>query len=59
MATEFIAGNARKYLEALTSFGPRPTGSPANEIEAVNVLISSLRLIEEEGNKKEQQRPIM
>jgi len=59
MTTEFVAGSARKYLEELTSLGPRPTGSQANEIDAVNVLKNSLRLIQDEGNKKGQESPLM
>ena len=59
LAAEFIVGNARKHLEELTSLGPRPTGSRANEIGAVNVLIDSLQLIQYEANKKVRQSPIM
>ena len=39
---EFIASRARVYLERLTAFGPRPTGSKENEIMAVNYIIGAL-----------------
>ena len=38
----FVASRARRHLENLTSFGPRPTGSPENEIMALNTIIDTL-----------------
>lgn len=53
IVTGFLAGEARKQLERLASFGPRPTGSPANEITAVNVLLNALQEIEQIHDEKE------
>ena len=38
---------ARRHLEALTSFGPRPAGSYANEVQAVNFIVGVLQEIKE------------
>ena len=43
---DFVEERARKHLESLTSFGSRPTGSHANEIEAVNYILHQLRKIQ-------------
>ncbi|XP_078532047.1 endoplasmic reticulum metallopeptidase 1 isoform X2 [Lissotriton helveticus] len=42
----FSAARARDYLEQITGFGPRPVGSPANEILTVNYLLGQIKLIE-------------
>ena len=42
---EFVEEAARKHLDAIASFGPRPTGSYANEIQTVNYIIEALRKI--------------
>lgn len=44
---EFVEEEARKHLDAITSFGPRPAGSYANEIQAVNYIIGALQKIKE------------
>ena len=44
---------SREQLERLTSFGPRTTGSPANEITAVNVLLDALHDIQVMANKND------
>jgi len=38
----FVAGNARFTLDKLTSFGPRRAGSVANEVTAVNLMLTQL-----------------
>ena len=38
---------ARKHLDAITSFGPRPAGSYANEIQAVNYIVGALQAIKD------------
>ena len=43
--SDFVEERARKHLEAITSFGPRPTGSYANEIQAVNYITEALEKI--------------
>lgn len=43
--SEFVEERARKHLDTITSFGPRPTGSYANEIQAVNYIVGSLQTI--------------
>ncbi|XP_066224198.1 endoplasmic reticulum metallopeptidase 1 isoform X2 [Saccopteryx leptura] len=47
---EFDARQARDYLEHITSFGPRTTGSPENEILTVNYLLEQIKLIEVQSN---------
>ncbi|XP_069776906.1 endoplasmic reticulum metallopeptidase 1 [Narcine bancroftii] len=41
----FIAPRARKHLQVITDFGPRPAGSPANEILTVNYLLDQIQKI--------------
>ncbi|XP_051876368.1 endoplasmic reticulum metallopeptidase 1 isoform X2 [Pristis pectinata] len=43
----FNALRARKYLQDITDFGPRPAGSPANEILTVNYLLDQIQKIKE------------
>ncbi|KAM6184070.1 endoplasmic reticulum metallopeptidase 1 isoform 3-T3 [Erethizon dorsatum] len=43
---EFDARRARDYLEHITAFGPRTTGSPENEILTVQYLLEQIKLIE-------------
>ena len=43
--SDFVEERARKHLEAITSFGPRPAGSYANEIQAVNYITEALQKI--------------
>ncbi|XP_067839735.1 endoplasmic reticulum metallopeptidase 1 [Heptranchias perlo] len=43
----FNAHRARKHLQHITDFGPRPTGSPANEILTVNYLLKQIQKIKE------------
>ncbi|XP_066113307.1 endoplasmic reticulum metallopeptidase 1 isoform X2 [Saccopteryx bilineata] len=47
---EFDARQARDYLEHITSFGPRTTGSPENEILTVHYLLEQIKLIEVQSN---------
>ncbi|XP_038844716.1 endoplasmic reticulum metallopeptidase 1-like [Salvelinus namaycush] len=42
---EFNAIRARKHLERITSVGPRPTGSPENEVLTVNFLLEQIEHI--------------
>ncbi|XP_069482124.1 endoplasmic reticulum metallopeptidase 1 [Ambystoma mexicanum] len=42
----FSAPRAREYLEHITGLGPRPVGSPANEILTVNYLLGQIKAIE-------------
>lgn len=44
--SEFVEERARRHLDAITSFGPRPAGSYANEIQAVNYIVSALQTIQ-------------
>lgn len=44
-SSEFVEEAARNHLEAITSFGPRPTGSYANEIQTVNYITAALQQI--------------
>lgn len=46
----FSAARARDYLEQITGFGPRPVGSPANEILTVNYLLGQIKLIEQDSS---------
>ncbi|KAF5894251.1 endoplasmic reticulum metallopeptidase 1, partial [Clarias magur] len=46
---EFNATRARKYLERITSVGPRPVGSPENEIMTVNFLLEQLEWVRNES----------
>ncbi|XP_059500510.1 endoplasmic reticulum metallopeptidase 1 isoform X1 [Stegostoma tigrinum] len=41
----FDAKAARKHLQHITAFGPRPVGSPANEILTVNYLLKQIQEI--------------
>ena len=43
--SEFVEERARKHLDAITSFGSRPTGSYANEIQAVKYIVGALQTI--------------
>ena len=43
--SDFVEERARKHLETITSFGPRPAGSYANEIQAVNYITEALQKI--------------
>ncbi|XP_041042950.1 endoplasmic reticulum metallopeptidase 1 isoform X3 [Carcharodon carcharias] len=43
----FNANTARKHLQHITDFGPRPVGSPANEILTVNYLLKQIQKIKE------------
>uniref|UniRef100_UPI00398EC5AF endoplasmic reticulum metallopeptidase 1 isoform X9 n=1 Tax=Pristiophorus japonicus TaxID=55135 RepID=UPI00398EC5AF len=43
----FSAHTARKHLQHITDFGPRPAGSPANEILTVNYLLKQIQKIQE------------
>ena len=45
--SEFVEETARRHLEAITSFGPRPAGSYANEVQAVNFIVGVLQEIKE------------
>ncbi|KAM9450553.1 endoplasmic reticulum metallopeptidase 1-like isoform 1-T1 [Clarias gariepinus] len=46
---EFDATRARKYLESITSVGPRPVGSAENEIMTVNFLLEQLERVRSES----------
>ncbi|XP_053333817.1 endoplasmic reticulum metallopeptidase 1-like [Clarias gariepinus] len=46
---EFNATRARKYLERITSVGPRPAGSAENEIMTVNFLLEQLERVRSES----------
>ncbi|MBN3279846.1 ERMP1 metallopeptidase, partial [Polyodon spathula] len=48
---EFNAVRARKHLEHITAFGPRPVGSPENEILTVNYLLEEIEKIKAGSNK--------
>ncbi|XP_028660786.2 endoplasmic reticulum metallopeptidase 1-like [Erpetoichthys calabaricus] len=48
---EFNAERARKHLDNITAFGPRPVGSPENEILTVNYLLSQIEFIRQESNQ--------
>lgn len=45
---EFNAIRARQHLEQITSVGPRPVGSPENEVLTVEYLIEQIEKIQEE-----------
>uniref|UniRef100_A0A8C6SIH7 Endoplasmic reticulum metallopeptidase 1 n=1 Tax=Neogobius melanostomus TaxID=47308 RepID=A0A8C6SIH7_9GOBI len=45
---EFNAIRARRHLEQITSVGPRPVGSPENEVLTVGYLIEQIEKIREE-----------
>ena len=45
--SEFVEEKAQKHLEVITSFGPRPTGSYANEVQAVNYIVGALQKIKD------------
>lgn len=47
---EFIGERAQRNLEQLTSLGPRPTGSVANEVFAVQFLSDKIKEIISESN---------
>lgn len=49
--SEFIEEKARKHLEEITSYGQRPAGSYANEIQAVNYIRGTLEKIRESARK--------
>lgn len=42
---DFNATRARSHLEHITGIGPRPVGSPANEIVTVNYLLEQINAI--------------
>ena len=44
---QFLEGSARKCLKTLTDIGPRTTGSPALEVEAVNFLLERLQKLKD------------
>lgn len=46
----FVAERARNYLINLTSLGPRPVGSEANELHAVQMLLSEIKIIADQAN---------
>ncbi|KAB5549202.1 hypothetical protein PHYPO_G00064680 [Pangasianodon hypophthalmus] len=46
---EFNASRARKYLEHITSVGPRPAGSAENEIMTVNFLLEQVERVRSES----------
>lgn len=48
---EFSEARARLHLNAITSFGPRPTGSIANEVLAVNYLLNQIEKIKSSAKK--------
>ncbi|XP_078070220.1 endoplasmic reticulum metallopeptidase 1 [Mustelus asterias] len=43
----FSAQTARNHLQHITDFGPRPVGSPANEVLTVNYLLKQIQKIKE------------
>lgn len=45
---EFNAVRARRHLEQITSVGPRPVGSPENEVLTVGYLLKQIEKIREE-----------
>lgn len=45
--SEFVEEKARQHLDAITSLGPRPAGSYANEIQAVNYIVGALQTIKD------------
>lgn len=49
--SEFVEERARKHLDAITSFGPRPAGSYANEIQAVNYIVGALQTIKDSAQE--------
>lgn len=48
---EFSEDRARVHLDAITSFGPRPTGSVANEILTVNYILQQITKIKSTAKK--------
>lgn len=48
---EFSEERARKHLDIITSFGPRPTGSHACEVQAVYYILTELQDIKSQANK--------
>ncbi|XP_055588357.1 endoplasmic reticulum metallopeptidase 1-like [Uranotaenia lowii] len=50
----FIAERAYKDLKILNDFGPRPTGSYANEVLAVDFLMREISYIDQLRNKNQQ-----
>lgn len=48
-SNRFVAERARNHLVNLTSMGPRPVGSNANEILAVELLLSEIKTIIKEA----------
>ncbi|KAK3709030.1 hypothetical protein QZH41_014908 [Actinostola sp. cb2023] len=48
---EFSEDRARVHLDVITSFGPRPTGSIANEIHTVNYILEQIRKIKATAKK--------
>lgn len=46
---DFNATRARKYLERITSVGPRPAGSPENDIMTVNFLLEQVERVRSES----------
>ncbi|CAL9683376.1 unnamed protein product [Knipowitschia caucasica] len=52
---EFNAIRARQHLEQITSVGPRPTGSPENEVLTVGYLLEQIEKIRAETSSGPQQ----
>ena len=52
LSTEFSGDRARRHLEAITRIGPRPAGSYASDIQAVDYLLNELNLIKEKANQQ-------
>lgn len=49
-ADKFVSAAAKKQLDRLTNFGPRPAGSYENEVQAVSFLVSQLERIDRQAN---------
>ncbi|XP_043923132.1 endoplasmic reticulum metallopeptidase 1 [Protopterus annectens] len=48
---DFNASRARSYLEHITGIGPRPVGSPTNEIVTVNYLLEQINAIQAKSSE--------
>ena len=51
-ADEFSGDRARKHLEGIAALGPRPSGSYANDIAAVELILKELNSIKAQANKQ-------